>query len=321
MLAWVVCLILFSFVSVAHAVDIVISGTGPVPTAIAIQSPGTPCAAGSVAVGVDVHTNATPCVTLNKAAVGLDQVDNTSDATKNSATALLTNKQVVDRPLQLSAASGTVAAPNADNADFFYRYDISGAITIPNPTAAIAGNPRDGQTLLFVLRSTTPQQVIWGGNFSSENGVGLLSQTTGDVGGQPQYNLARYRYNGTSLKWATIASLPNTRATTGYNISTTNGSIACEVDKSLSCEVQNTAAAGNFTISPPTSATAPIYNGQKIQYKFKCTNLQTFLWDTIFIDSPNVTKPASCTAGLTPWIMVGAEWSSALSKWQILAVN
>lgn len=38
----------------------------------------------------------TGAVTLEKADVGLDQVDNTSDATKNSATATLTNKTLVD---------------------------------------------------------------------------------------------------------------------------------------------------------------------------------------------------------------------------------
>jgi hypothetical protein len=93
----------------------------------------------------------------------------------------VSNKRLAPRVLQLSAASGTVTAPDATvvGADLYYRYDISGAMTIPVPLGAAV----DGQRLLFRLKpAATPQTVTFTGGAGGFCGVsGLtLPTSTGD---------------------------------------------------------------------------------------------------------------------------------------------
>lgn len=269
---------------------------------------------GFTAVPTTRQVNAHPLssdVTVTKADLGLDQVDNTSDATKNSASAILTNKQVVPRVLQLSAASGTVSAPNADNADIYYRYDISGALTIPNPTAT-GSNPVHGQVLTFMLKCSAPQTISWGANFTSENGIGLMTSCTGDG---TTYDQTSFRYNSVSLKWGALASSKAARGVTALSSSTT---FACNVDQSSVCEMQMTGATGTITFSSPTGTP---FNGQQVRFRLLCTNSQTLSWNSIFIASPNVPLPTTCPAGTSSWTMQGFEYSTVLSKYQLLATN
>jgi hypothetical protein len=252
-------------------------------------------------------------ITLTKAHVGLDQVDNTSDATKNSATVILTNKQIVPRILQLSAATGTVAAPSADSADIYYRYDISGALTIPNPTAT-GSNPVHGQVLTFMFKSAAPQSITWGTLFTAENGIGLFGSTTGDG---TTYDQVAFRYNTVSLKWGLLATTKGGRGVTPLTSSTT---YTCPFDTSAECEMQATMAAGTITVAAPTGTGTP-FNGQMLMLKFLCTNAQTLSLNTIFIASPNVPLPTTCPAGVTSWFMIGAKYSTVLARWQVIATN
>jgi Repeat of unknown function (DUF5907) len=93
----------------------------------------------------------------------------------------VSNKRIVKRVAQLSAATGTVTAPDANvtGAEIYYRYDISGTLTIPVPS----GTPLHGQQLLFRLKPQTAQQTITftggAGGFCAIAGLALPT-TTGD---------------------------------------------------------------------------------------------------------------------------------------------
>jgi hypothetical protein len=280
---------------------------------------------GFTAVPITRQVNSHPLssdVIVTKADVGLSNVDNTSDATKNSATAILENKQVVPRVLSLSGGTctvggtctGTVSAPNADNGDIYYHYNITGDITIPNPTAT-GSNPRHGQVITFMFLCDTPHSIAWGGNFSAENSLPLLPSCTG--GGT--YDQVATRYNTNSLKWGVIAGTRSARGVVAFNTTSTSYTLTCPADAASLCELQNTAVStGAITVAAPTGT---FFNGQQLRFRFLCTNAQSITWNAIFVNSPNVTAPANCPAGTSAFTMAGAEYSTVLSKFQIIATN
>ena len=112
--------------------------------------------------------------TLDKNAVGLGNVDNTSDATKNSATATLTNKRI-------NARTGTVASSatptiNTDNVDYFSITALAVAIT--SFTTNLSGTPNIGQTLwISITDNGTARAITWGASFESSGNVTLPTTT------------------------------------------------------------------------------------------------------------------------------------------------
>jgi len=242
-----------------------------------------------------------------KSDVGLGNVDNTSDATKNSAVAVLTNKEIVPRVVQLG--TGATVTPNIDTTDVAYRYDLAVATTVANPT----GTPVDQQSLEFVLKGATPQTLTWGTSYSNECGLSLPTGITGD---NLTYNHFLFVYNTTSAKWCLLATTkgPQQRVTTLASSVT----FTCPADTSDQCSMQNTGAAGTITIANPTGSSS---DGDMVMFLLLCTNAQTLSWGSAYVASPNVSLPTACPASTTAWTAIGLRYSSVLSKYQALATN
>jgi hypothetical protein len=112
--------------------------------------------------------------TLDKSAVGLGNVDNTSDSTKNSATVTLTNKRVTPRVLTVSSTA--TPAINTDNCDFVTILSL--ATNITSMTSGLSGTPTDGQKLMIKFKDNgSARTIAWGTSFQS-SGVGTLPVTT-----------------------------------------------------------------------------------------------------------------------------------------------
>jgi hypothetical protein len=79
----------------------------------------------------------------------------------------------------------------------------------------------------------------------------------------------------------------------------------------------NTQAAGTLTINAPTGTP---FDGQKLVFRLKSTNVQTFSWNAIFASSNEVVLPVTST-GSGKYDYVGFMYNSINSKWQILARN
>lgn len=110
---------------------------------------------------------------LAKGDVGLGNVDNTSDATKNSATATLTNKRVTERVL--THASSATPTINTDNYD---QVNLALSTAVTSMTTNLTGTPTDGQKLMFrIAGDATPRTITWGAKFAS-SGVATLLATT-----------------------------------------------------------------------------------------------------------------------------------------------
>jgi hypothetical protein len=97
-----------------------------------------------------------------------------------------------------------------------------------------------------------------------------------------------------------------------------NPTFQCDFGASDQCELSATGVAGTLTVSPPLGT---MQNGEMRLMLFLCTAAQTFVFDTIFIASPNIPLPLSCPAGTTTFFSLGFRWSSTLAKFELLASN
>jgi hypothetical protein len=247
-----------------------------------------------------------------KTDVGLGNVDNTSDLTKNAATAVLTNKQVVPRVVLLSPLSNVVT-PNADTTDTGYNYSLAAATTVANPTAT-PPNPQDQQLLELVFKTAAPQVLSWGLAFSPNCGLALPTGTTGDG---VTYNHFLFSYHVDMAKWCLIATTkgPLNRVTT----LSAAANFACPWSVSDQCQMKLTSGFTTLAIQAPTGAN----DGDMVLFLLQCQATATLTWDPAFIDSPNVTRPTSCpsTTWNTTWMVMGVRFSTDLGKYQILGTD
>lgn len=134
---------------------------------------------------------------LAKSDVGLGNVDNTSDATKNTATATLTNKRITRRVLALSANSATPAI-NTDNYDVVHITAQTAAIN--TFTTNLSGTPGDGDELRISVTGTGAVAFTWGASF--ESGAATLPTTTT---GTTRLDMLFY-WNTETTKWRCMAA-------------------------------------------------------------------------------------------------------------------
>lgn len=101
---------------------------------------------------------------LVKDDVGLGNVDNTSDATKNSATATLTNKRVTRRVVTVTeSATPTI---NTDNADVASITGLAHDVT--SFTTNLSGTPVAGDRLIVEITDDgTARALTWGSSFEA----------------------------------------------------------------------------------------------------------------------------------------------------------
>lgn len=134
-------------------------------------------------------------VTITKTDLSLSNVDNTSDATKNSATATLTNKRITKREGTTSSTSSLTI--NSDQYDIYTVTGLGEAITINEPT----GTPTQGQPLLIRIKDNgTARAITWNAAFKV---IGVSLPTTTVIN---KLNYIFCVYNSTSLQWDVLGS-------------------------------------------------------------------------------------------------------------------
>lgn len=184
-------------------------------------------------VGVTSVAGRTGAVTLAKADVGLGNVDNTSDAAKNAATATLTgktldlgsntltgtkaqfnsalndddfatqngaetlaNKRIL--PRVVSVASSATPGINTDACDLFVITALS--VNITSMSSGLSGSPADGQTLIVRIKDNgTARTITWGTTWRAI-GVTLPVST---VAGKTTYIAAKW--NAADTKFDVLA--------------------------------------------------------------------------------------------------------------------
>jgi hypothetical protein len=134
-------------------------------------------------------------LSLTKSDVGLSSVDNTSDSTKNSATATLTNKRLTKRVG--STASSATPTINTDNYDVYKLTAL--AVDITSFTTNLSGTPSDFDTLTISITGTATRNITWGSSF--ENGPATLPTATSGTNTLD----VMFRWNSTTSKWRCMA--------------------------------------------------------------------------------------------------------------------
>jgi hypothetical protein len=126
-----------------------------------------------------------------KGDVGLGNVDNTSDATKNSATVTLTNKRITKRVA--STADDATSVIDSDSYDEYVLTAIANATEF-----SITGTPTDGQTLLIRFKDAgTSKALTWTG--ISALGVTLPTST---VAGK--WHMVGVKYFSSGTTWYAV---------------------------------------------------------------------------------------------------------------------
>jgi hypothetical protein len=242
-----------------------------------------------------------------------DVVGSANFALKTTTNQRISGTYVEPREVPYTPSGGAIT-PNLDSTGTVVIDALSVPLTINNPIGT-GGYPKPGHELIFRIKSTTPQPLIWGLLYSAENGLPLPTTTSG-----VNNDWLKYIYNPTTAKYGLVAtSLGVNRGVTTLASSIT---YTCPWNTSSLCEMVHTGAAGTLSMAQPTPTTGMI-NGMELRLAVMCDAGQTFAWNGIFVASPNVTLPASCPAdpGHTRWLQLHAQWSDFITKWQVMSVN
>ena len=134
---------------------------------------------------------------VTKTDIGLSNVDNTSDATKNAAAVTLTNKRITKRSNQITAPGATPSV-DTDSYDFLSFIGLNAAIT--SMTTNLTGTPTRGQVLwLSFTDDGTSRAIAWGASFESST----VSLPTSTVAGQ-RLDVG-FVWNMVTSKWRCVA--------------------------------------------------------------------------------------------------------------------
>lgn len=141
-----------------------------------------------------------------KGDVGLGNVDNTSDATKNSASAVLTNKTLIAisnvvEEITTTASSSTPTPTGGSLRNYFTVTALAANATIGAPT----GSPVDGNKLFIRIKdNATPRTLAFNAIYRFSSDLAAPSTT---VTSKTLY--MGFIYNGVDSKWDMLALLNN----------------------------------------------------------------------------------------------------------------
>lgn len=127
-----------------------------------------------------------------KTDLSLNNVDNTSDATKNSATATLTNKRITKRVV--TTTDDATAVINIDTTDVYELTAIANATTF-----TLTGTPTDGQSLIIRFKDAGVSNGITFTGFTAI-GVTLPAATTAG-----KWHYVGCQYNLAATAWHVVA--------------------------------------------------------------------------------------------------------------------
>lgn len=133
--------------------------------------------------------------TLDKSAVGLGSVDNTSDSTKWAATKTLTNTRVNPR-----VGSTTSSATPSIDSDAYDQYNIT-ALAAAITGVTVTGTPVDGQKLMVRIKDNgTARAITWGSSFVTGFNAPLPTTVASKT------HLVAFIYDSTAAKWVCAAA-------------------------------------------------------------------------------------------------------------------
>lgn len=190
------------------------------------------------------------------------------------------------------ASTITLSGNLTTSGAFATTLTVTGATNVTLPTTGTLATLAGSET----LSSKTLSGAVLTGTLTANSSVGTAGQVLAT--------------SGTGTYWVT----PGGTRVASFATAT---SITINSDTTDMAIMTNTQAAGAFTINAPTGT--PL-DGQKLMFRLKSTNVQTFSWNAIFTGSTDLALPtASSGATLTDYF--GFIYNSSAAKWQVVARN
>jgi hypothetical protein len=264
---------------------------------ITLGNPGTLTGSTNNTATSNSHTHA---VNLNKGDVGLGNVDNTSDATKNSAAATLTNK--------------TLTSPVINNPTGIVKADV-GLSNVDNTSDANKPVSSAQQTALNGKVGTTGNETISGVKTFSSAPIldSLTANRFVELNGSKAVASTKTIPNGDVVGTTATQTLSSKRLNPRVTSTTSGGTTSANVANSDMIVV--TALAVNTTLASPTGT--PV-QGQKLLYRIKDNGTSRTLSYNAIFRAIGVTLPTSTTPNKT--LYIGCVYNSTDTKWDIIAV-
>jgi hypothetical protein len=169
-------------------------------------------------------------------------------------------------------------------------------------------------TTVTVLSDTGTDAVILAANSTT---AGVMTADTQTIGGAKTFaNDASFSAN-VAITGTVTSGIWNSEVMSRAVSYTDATSITINADTTDLATMVNTQATGTFTINAPTGT---LFNGQKLMFRIKSTNVQTFSWNAVFAGSTDAPLPtASSGSSLTDYL--GFIYDSTASKWHVIAKN
>jgi len=252
---------------------------------------------------------------LVKGDVGLGNVDNTSDATKNAAVATLTNKTltapVINSPTGI--VKGDVGLGNVDNTSNATERAATATLTNKTLTAPVINSPTG-----IVKADVGLGNVDNTSNATERAATATLTNKTIALGSNTvSGTTAQFNSANTDGDFATLAgteTLTNKRITKRVSTTADTATLTIASDDYDCAKV--TALAQAMTIAAPTG-TPTAMQGLIIRIKDNGT-ARALTWNAAF-RAIGVTLPTTTVISKT--VYVGCIWNSDDSKWDVIAVS
>lgn len=251
-------------------------------------------------------------VTLTSTDVGLNNVDNTSDATKNNAVATLTNKTLTDPKIDtIKDVDGNTSLDIINNTNAVNHVYISNQPTGAYPGLGVDGADANigfdvipkgnGAVRVFASSGNTPTLQAVGTDTNLN--LNLIPKGTG-----------RVRANGVAIPTVTSAdTLSSKRITPRVGSVSTGVTLTPNADTQDQFNVTSLGTAA--TIAAPSGT--PV-DGQKLILRILDDNSQrTLTWDTIYKPT-GVVLPSSTLAGKTLYVL--CIYNASAAKWDVVSV-
>lgn len=237
-------------------------------------------------------------------------IDNTVATLDGSQT--FTNKTIssgiVTGTLTANGSVGTSGQVLTSNASGVYWSTIAGGGGATNLTLSANGST------VTVISDTGTDAIVLAANSTT---AGVLTAEAQTIGGVKTFNANTVFESNIAITGTVTSGTWNAIVKSRIVSHADATSITIDADTTDLATMINTQAAGTFTINAPTGT---LFDGQKLMFKIKSTNAQTFSWNAVFAGSVDAPLPTT-SSGASKTDYLGFIYDSSVSKWHVIAKN
>jgi hypothetical protein len=169
-----------------------------------------------------------------------------------------------------------------------------------------------------IVKSTTSTGALTIATSGTDYAPGTSALTTGIVKSTTSTGALTIATAGTDYVTPTgTETLTNKTITQRVVVIADGVSVTMNADTTDMATQANTQVAGTLTIASPTGT---LVDGQKLIFRLRSTNQQTFAWNAVFAGSSSTALPASSTGG-TKYDYMGFIYNSTAAKWQLVGAS